>query len=74
VGALRIRQVDPLRDFSKFSHLNNLFLQFSGSSRKWGLFLSHSEQTLAASGQRRARATRELRAERAQLEMQLVVA
>jgi hypothetical protein len=47
---------------------------FSGFSRKCGLFLSCSGQTLATSGQRQARAARELRTERAQLEMQLVVA
>jgi hypothetical protein len=74
MGAPRIRRVDPPPDFSKFSCLSNLFLRFSSSSRKCGLFLSHSEQTLAASDRRQARATRELCAEWAQLEMQLVMA
>jgi hypothetical protein len=54
--------------------LETCFLDSLGSFEKGGLLLSCSEQTLAASGRRRARATRELRVERAQLEMQLVVA
>jgi hypothetical protein len=52
----------------------NSSLQFSGSCEKCYLFLFCSGQTLTSSGRRRARAVRELRGERAQLEMQLVVA
>jgi hypothetical protein len=57
-----------------FLALNNSFLRFSSSSGKGGLFLSRSEQNVAASGRRRVHATRELRAEWTQLEMQLIVA
>jgi chromosome segregation ATPase len=54
--------------------LETCFFDSLGSLEKSSLLLSCSGQTLAASGRRRARAIRELRAERAQLEMQLVVA
>jgi hypothetical protein len=74
MGVSHVQRVDSPRDFGKSSCLSNLFLQFPGPFEKCGSFLSRSEQTLAASGRRRAHATREIHAERAQLEMQLIVA
>jgi hypothetical protein len=49
-------------------------LQFSSLLEACNLSLLYGRQALASSGQRRARAARQLCAERTQLEMQLVVA
>jgi hypothetical protein len=54
--------------------LETCFFESLGSFEKHSLLLSCSGQTLVTSGRRQARATRELRVERAQLEMQFVVA
>jgi hypothetical protein len=57
-----------------FSYTSNLFSDFLGSFERCGSPSTCSGQTLEALGRRRARMTRELRAEWTQLEMQLVMA
>jgi hypothetical protein len=57
-----------------FPCASNLFSNFAGSFERCGSPSTCTGQTLATFGRRRACTTRELRAEWAQLEMQLVVA
>jgi hypothetical protein len=74
VGALHIRRVDTSHNICKFSLHKRLVFYFPYSSEMCGLHSVCLGQILAASGRRRACTTSELRAEWAQLEMQLGVA